>query len=283
MGLWMKRRPQLSHDYSVAAWSLSPVPEIQEQVRTLWDASHKTQVDKLIKKLLVPQNLSVAEEEETSNRIHDEFWSEWHDFRSRGGLVFNASSRIWKSEMITTNQTHMWHQVNTLYQTKWLGKLACRVTSKINGIGSAERNWGQVKRLKSGQRSHLSSSTVSKQATIYGAACAERARKKPPPGTALKIFDEDDLENLGLSKFGIDEKSIQALVSVRFFRCFEEPWEPDALANKQPENEEKLKRKYGGLEFKDGDTHYTISSEVMHFQRERGNKSVCGVLSTRRL
>ena len=34
--------------------------------------------------------------------------------------------------------------------------MACRVTSKLCGIGPAERSWGGVKQVKDGKRSHLS-------------------------------------------------------------------------------------------------------------------------------
>jgi hypothetical protein len=37
-----------------------------------------------------------------------------------------------------------------------MGHVACRVTSKVLGIGAEERSWGDVKQLKNDKRSHLS-------------------------------------------------------------------------------------------------------------------------------
>jgi hypothetical protein len=62
--------------------------------------------------------------------------------------------------------------------TSIFGQFACRVCSKIKGIGSAERSWGDVKHLKTNQRSHLSSRATKMQATIFGASCVQLARLK---------------------------------------------------------------------------------------------------------
>jgi hypothetical protein len=49
-----------------------------------------------------------------------------------------------------------------------LGKLACLVLSKILGIGTAERNWKQVKAVKSGQRVNTTIDKTRKQVLVYG-------------------------------------------------------------------------------------------------------------------
>jgi hypothetical protein len=49
-------------------------------------------------------------------------------------------------------KAYKWHYKYSYHQTKLLGRLACLVLSKILGIGTAERNWKQVKAVKSGQR-----------------------------------------------------------------------------------------------------------------------------------
>ena len=57
-------------------------------------------------------------------------------------------------------------------------------------MGSAERNWGDVKYLKSEKRSHLSAEAVEKQATIFGASCmmdADIERKKVQSNTEERI------------------------------------------------------------------------------------------------
>ena len=60
----------------------------------------------------------------------------------------------------------MWHDTYSVLDTQVLGWLACRVTSKILGIGSAERTWGVVNSLKQGKRARLGGDNIKKQATI---------------------------------------------------------------------------------------------------------------------
>jgi hypothetical protein len=55
-----------------------------------------------------------------------------------------------------------WHYTWTLSRTKVLEKLACLVLSKILGIGTAESNWKQVKKIEDRDRSNLGSEVTSK-------------------------------------------------------------------------------------------------------------------------
>ena len=70
----------------------------------------------------------------------------------------------------------MWHQKYSLPFTKVLGFVACRVTSKFLGIGAADRSWGDVKTIKSGKRSAISSDVSEKQSIVYKSACIESTR-----------------------------------------------------------------------------------------------------------
>ena len=54
--------------------------------------------------------------------------------------------------------------------------LACRVTSKVLGIGAAERSWGDVKTIKYGKKSAISSNVSEKQSIVYTSACIESSR-----------------------------------------------------------------------------------------------------------
>jgi len=71
-----------------------------------------------------------------------------------------------------SGKSHLWHKKYSVPYTEWFGRFACYVTSKILGIGSVERNWGEVKHLKADKCSHLSAEQVKKQATIFGGDCA---------------------------------------------------------------------------------------------------------------
>ena len=47
--------------------------------------------------------------------------------------------------------SHVWHQKYSLTFTKVLGFVACRVTSKVLGIGAAEISWGDVNTINTGK------------------------------------------------------------------------------------------------------------------------------------
>ena len=48
-----------------------------------------------------------------------------------------------------------------------LGFAACHVTSKLCGIGPAERSWGRVKNVKTGKRSHMCGESMEKRSILY--------------------------------------------------------------------------------------------------------------------
>ena len=70
----------------------------------------------------------------------------------------------------------MWHQKYSLPFTNVLDFVACRVTSKVLGIGAAERSWDEVKTIKYGKISDISSDVSEKQGIVYTSACIESAR-----------------------------------------------------------------------------------------------------------
>jgi hypothetical protein len=118
----------------------------------------------------------------------------------------------------------VWHKQNTLPYFPTLGKIGMLVCSKILGIGSAERNWGAVKHLKTNKRSHLSGEKIKMQATIFGHHCAEKARFKREASTTFstaapdQIWNEEDFQDLGLTKLGVDLESLkERRKSKRFF------------------------------------------------------------------
>ena len=57
-----------------------------------------------------------------------------------------------------------------------LGFVGCRVTSKVAGIGACERNWEDVKEIKSGKSSKLAGESTEKRAIIYTTAWVQEAR-----------------------------------------------------------------------------------------------------------
>ncbi len=73
----------------------------------------------------------------------------------------------WFSMEDPSKKSYCWHQNYSLLYTEVLGKLACLVRSKILGIGTAERNWKQVKAVKVGQWTNTSTTKAKHQLMIY--------------------------------------------------------------------------------------------------------------------
>ena len=105
----------------------------------------------------------------------DIFWTEYTKFDNNNGS-FDADEFIWKRKDIRDGNSHFWNQKQSLPCTKVLGFVACRFTSNILVIGSAENSWGDVKTIKSGKISYISSDVSEKQIIVYTSACIESAR-----------------------------------------------------------------------------------------------------------
>ena len=187
--------------------------------------------------------------------------------------------------LLLDGNSHLWHKKNSVRFTSILGKLACLVCSKILGIGSAERSWGDVKHLKSDKRSKLSGEATKMQGTIFGASCAERARLKAEGkdrGEALKTtWDDDDFADPGLD---VPSSAQPTTPKSRVFRAWVEDWERDAIVKQDPVNEARLLQKYGGLNWLDPDRDeiFMSSKAVMHWSPMRGARGYCvmGILES---
>ena len=150
--------------------------------------------------------------------------------------MFDAKNKMWQSSLLDHGNVHEWHDIFSINSTQVLGWVACRVTSKILGIGSAERAWGAVKQLKSGKRGHLSGSNTKKQATIFAKACIDGAKLKRSQSikdgdsSYATWTDEDDafLRGVGIS----DQKKKQDLTKKPLFKCWLEDWEIDCQKKK---------------------------------------------------
>ena len=81
-----------------------------------------------------------------------------------------------------------------------MGIVACRSTSNHLGIGASERNWGDVKHLKTDKRSHLSAGKTENQSVLYTAAHIEEARIKRKANGSVEtkgvdaLFGDDDIK-----------------------------------------------------------------------------------------
>ena len=100
----------------------------------------------------------------------DAFWSEYNYFNHKND-PFESNKFIWNSKYICDGNSNLCHHKYPLPYIKVLCFVACRVTSKILWVGSAERSWGDVKKIKAGKISALGSDISEKKSIVYISAC----------------------------------------------------------------------------------------------------------------
>ena len=120
------------------------IPHIRKYAKDHSDRNHRKKVNNVIKTLFYGSS------EEEMNATLDMFWTEYTAFDNKVGS-YDADEFIWKSKDISDGNSHLWHQQYSLPFTKVLGFVACRVTSKVLGIGAAESSWGDFKKIKYGK------------------------------------------------------------------------------------------------------------------------------------
>ena len=128
--LRQKIKLRINTDFAVTGWMLCVIPNIRKYEKYHSDRNYRKQVNNFIKRLF-----SGSSEEETNVTL-DMFWTEYTDFDNKVGS-YDADEFIWKSKDISDGNIHLWHQKYSLPFTKVLGFVACRVTSKVLGIGAA--------------------------------------------------------------------------------------------------------------------------------------------------
>ena len=143
-------------------------PEVRNDVASRMNGDHHDAIERCITKLYAHDvNADVPE-------LIDTFWVEYKHFKNKSGKFGNIAR--WHSADVATGKSYLWHEKYSLPHTKVLGHVACRTTSKLLGIGSAERSWGDVKHLKSGKRSHLGAESTERQSVLYTTARINEAR-----------------------------------------------------------------------------------------------------------
>ena len=179
--LWNEREKHINNDYAMTGWMLCVIPFIREDVFKNAQNNHHIQVNNVIKTLFAGSN-----EKELHKTLHT-FWSEYKNSNQKNDR-FDSNEFIWNIKYISDGNSHIWHQKYSLPSNKVLGFVACRVTSKIIGIGSAECSWDYVKTIKSGNISVLDSDISEKQSIVYTSACIEEASI----GSTLSNTDSKD-------------------------------------------------------------------------------------------
>jgi hypothetical protein len=98
------------------------------------DPEDRRAVECLIGKLLLPKDIVDDQVRITmSAQLMDEFWAEHSDFWAKRGNF--RDPRIWISAGKEDTQAYHWYLHYILPHSNCLGKLGCRVFSKVTGIG----------------------------------------------------------------------------------------------------------------------------------------------------
>jgi hypothetical protein len=170
--LWEKRKPQLVSDFAVLGWLVLVVPEIRLDAKN-YNGEQRDRAEQALRQLWYPMSA-----------IEDDFQRNLNKFFLELGLFHNkegpyATPRIWNDINALTGQSHLWHKEHTMrFEYTSLGFTACRVASKILGIGAAERSWGDVKRIIGDRRLSLGSKKIHQQSVIYTSNCIQAKKKE---------------------------------------------------------------------------------------------------------
>jgi hypothetical protein len=161
-------------------------------------------VEHLIGKLLVPEHLTSTEHKECFAEMTTKFFDEHQKFVNQTGILYNDI--MWyaagKSDFVVACR---WHHTWTLPRTKVLGKLACLVLSKSLGIGTAERNWKQVKKIKYGDRANLGNKVTAKITNVYGQYQQVKSRNRDDQRSSVgRLSTEEDLHCMKMDVFCAD-------------------------------------------------------------------------------
>jgi hypothetical protein len=232
---WKKRWKALASDFAICGWYLCIVPEVVDDVRDNDTIEHRYAVERVITQLCQDSTGLGNFKSRSRNDTCENFWTEWSDFSNK--LDAFSSKRMWNSEPAVQDKSYVFHEKYSLKVMTVLGYVACRVTSKVLGIGTEERSWGDVKQLKTDKRSHLSVADIEQQIVIFGAASMHKARigreeaEKLDHNNSSKFWTDVDVEyDLGLKKYGVDVEDLQhPLTPARFFRGWIEDWEVPLL------------------------------------------------------
>ena len=148
--LWQKRQIHINTDFTVTRWMLCVITHICKNAKDHSDSDNRKHVNNVINTLFH----GTSEDEMAVTK--DIYWTEYNEFDNKIGS-FDADEFIRKRKDIRDGNSYLWHQKYSLPCTRVLGFVECRFTSKVLVIGAAEHSWGDVKTIKSGKISAISS------------------------------------------------------------------------------------------------------------------------------
>ena len=125
---------------------LSPNPTIMAHCAVNKSSLHVDAADRLIEKLTLNQMLVGTKRREKLVDLIDTFKDKYGEFMTQRGML--AKDNIWMVAVKQDTKGFRWHAKYSIETTDVLGRLACLVLSKTLGVGTAERNWKQVTKVK---------------------------------------------------------------------------------------------------------------------------------------
>ncbi len=164
---WNKRKQHIEHKYAIAGWALCIMEDVQQDVQERLMGTHRDAIEKVVSQLHMPPcpNTNPAVSSMFLQDIIDTFWNEFKAFQNCTHPYLEPSH--WATYDATQGNYFLWHEKYSILYTSVLGFVACHVTSKLCGIGPAERSWGRVKQVKDRKRSHLSGELTEKRTVLF--------------------------------------------------------------------------------------------------------------------
>ncbi len=118
-------------------------------------------IERVIATLHVAPNPNFKVANKEVDMIIDIFWNEFGNYRHKTGYFGQCPGRFLLPDELNGN-SYLWHELYSLSYTCVLGFVACCVTSKRLGMGSAERSWADVLQIKDGKQCNLGGSSLEK-------------------------------------------------------------------------------------------------------------------------
>ena len=122
----------------------------------------------------VIKSLFAGSTEKVLHETISKFCRKYTNFNNKNDN-FDSNKFIWNIKDISDSNSHLCNQKYSLPSTKVLGFVYCRSTSKVLGIGYAERSWIDVKTIKLVKRSYPGIEISEKQSVVYTSTCIEEA------------------------------------------------------------------------------------------------------------
>ena len=279
---WRKRALQLSSDYAIAGWLLSVDPDIWEDAKK-YRQEHAAALKRVAEKLyshICPIYLKLKYVQQTMHQFTL--------FRNR--LFPYDNEQLWNSPLCSAGDSHLWHaNFSSVIPARELTYVACKVCSKVLGIGSCERAWGAAKAQKDGQRTCLSAKALEKTATLYGAhsmQCSLARAKKMEEWDILDSIDTDkDFELVGIKspEFALkkevfldlsnDQDNIDLwsynLQTRHEFHAYLEEWEKEYVHKNDAMAQYKLLAKYQNMRYMWPDSNHIAPVHTCYISEQR--------------